>query len=312
MSGDELSNDKQTVHLGIKRTVAGNVNVDEKIALGRKAAYSLFGAGLHSGNGLKQSICAKLWSSEIVPRMTYGLETLDVKQNQMCKLEAFQRKCLKQIQGLPDKAPNSSVLALLGIAPVEIIIHKTQLTLFGKIIRNQGSVEYEIAVRQLAMKSISEHSWFNSIKALLLKYNLPSAYQLLTNPPSKLEWKKSVNSALYGEVCEGWCEDVSVKSSLKYINPTSLRVGIPHPIWGTVRDNVHDSRRAQLKCRILTGTYNLQSNRAVFNQYRIDPTCKLCCGQPETRQHFLAECDALVPERVRFLQQISTITHDLI
>ncbi len=88
-------------------------------------------------------------------------------------------------------------------------------------------------------------------------------------------------------------------------------MGTPHPIWGTVRDNVHDSRRAQLKCRILTGTYNLQSNRAVFNQYRVDPTCKLCDEQPETRQHFLAECEALAPERDRFRHQISQITLEL-
>ena len=28
-----------------------------------------------------------------------------------------------------------------------------------------------------------------------------------------------------------------------------------HHIWSTVRDNMHDSRRAQIKCKILTGTY---------------------------------------------------------
>ena len=31
---------------------------------------------------------------------------------------------------------------------------------------------------------------------------------------------------------------------------------------------IHDSRRAQLKSKLLTGTYILQGNRAAFNQYQ--------------------------------------------
>ena len=35
-------------------------------------------------------------------------------------------------------------------------------------------------------------------------------------------------------------------------------------------------RRAEIKARLLTGTYTLQSNRAKFNQYNVSPICKLC------------------------------------
>ena len=69
-----------------------------------------------------------------------------------------------------------------------------------------------------------------------------------------------------------------------------------HHIWSSVR-NIYDSRRAQIKCRILTGTYILQSNRAVFNQYAVDPMCKICESGPENRQHFLVECQP--PQEVR-------------
>ena len=47
-------------------------------------------------------------------------------------------------------------------------------------------------------------------------------------------------------------------------------------VYSTVRLNTFDNKRAQLKCKILTGTNILQGNRAVFNQYAVDPTCKLC------------------------------------
>ena len=45
----------------------------------------------------------------------------------MESLEKFQRKCLRQNQGLPDKNPNGVTLSLLGIPPVELIIHKNIL-----------------------------------------------------------------------------------------------------------------------------------------------------------------------------------------
>ena len=91
-------------------------------------------------------------------------------------------------------------------------------------------------------------------------------------------------------------------------NSESLKVGQSHPIWSTVRLNTLDNKRAQLKCKILTGTYILQGNRAVFNQYAVDPTCKLCLKSPETRQHFIAECPVFEYERQEFLGKVKTNT----
>ena len=48
-----------------------------------------------------------------------------------------------------------------------------------------------------------------------------------------------------------------------------------------------------MKVKILTGTYILQANRASFNQYAVDPTCKVCQGEPEDRVHFIARCKSL-------------------
>ena len=90
------------------------------------------GAGLHSGNGLKQSVGGKLWSTYVVPRFTYGLEVLDLNAGDIKSLEQFQRKSLKQLQSIPERAPNSISLALLGILPVESVLHKDMLNLFDR------------------------------------------------------------------------------------------------------------------------------------------------------------------------------------
>ena len=212
-------------------------------------------------------------------------------------LEKFQRKSLKQIQGLPDKAPNVVVLALLGILPVRATIHKNSLNLFMNMTRDKSSIEYQIAERQLAMKDSDEKSWFNYIKSILDLYDMPSVYTLLQQDFSKPQWKKLLNSLINSFVEASWKEEAENKTSVKYLNQDKLKVGQCHPVWGTVRSNILDNKRAQLKCKLLTGTYILQGNRAAFNQYTVDPTCKLCGEAPETRQHFISECSTFDSER---------------
>ena len=41
-------------------------------------------------------------------------------------------------------------------------------------------------------------------------------------------------------------EDIKTKSSLRYINPGSVSVGVGHHVWSLVHDNIHDSGRAQI------------------------------------------------------------------
>ena len=59
-----------------------------------------------------------------------------------------------------------------------------------------------------------------------------------------------------------------------------------------------------MKCKLLTGTYILQGNMAAFNQYTVDPSCKLCLAAPETRQHFIAECSAYEQERGVYAEKL--------
>ena len=54
-----------------------------------------------------------------------------------------------------------------------------------------------------------------------------------------------------------------------------------------------------------TGTYILQSNRAVFNKSIVDPTCLLCGAEPETMAHFLLKCDMLDVKRRTIYTEIA-------
>ena len=304
IAGDKILCQECTVHLGISRNVKYKANIEEKISTGRKTAYSLMRAGFNSVNGLKTCLNGHIWSTFVVPRLVYGLEVLTLQRKDIENLEMFQRKSLRQIQGLPDKTSNSITLALLGILPLETVIHKNALNLFMNIARSKDCIEYEIAERQLVMKGDQEKRWFNFIKSVLDAYNLPSMFYLFDKQMSKTKWKHTLTNLVNSHIEASWRSEISSKLALKYVNPLLLKVGKAHPIWATVRNGIADNRRAQLKCKLLTGSYILQGNMAAFNQYTVDATCKLRLAVPETRQHFIAECSAFTPEREVYSEKL--------
>ena len=194
---------------------------------------------------MKQSVNGKLWSTYVIPRLLYGLGEL--KQSDIDQLEQYERKSLKQMQHLPDRTHSSASLALLGIPPVECVLHKTMLGLFWRWITSKG-VEKETSLRKLAMNMPTESSWFNRIHVILNRYGLPSPSELMDDPPPRppspmwLKWKSAVDNAR--KVEENWREDIQGRPTLKYINSVRIRMGQVHPVWATVRDSVFDSRRA--------------------------------------------------------------------
>ena len=92
-------------------------------------------------------------------------------------------------------------------------MHKNALTTFVNMIRQKGSIENDIALRQLVMKDENDKSWFMFVRGILKLYSLPSIFQLLDNPPSKNEWKRLLNRAVNTAIEESWEQDIKSKSS---------------------------------------------------------------------------------------------------
>ena len=114
------------------------------------------------------------------------------------------------------------------------------------MIRDENSIEYEIAQRQVGMKDSPCESIFTYIQSSLSHYDLPSVFELLTKPPPKEAWKRILNRKMHDTVEALWKFDIESKSSTKYLNPLMLNFDSSHHIWSTLRDNIHNSRRAKI------------------------------------------------------------------
>ena len=51
-------------------------------------------------------VTAKLYQTNVMPQLLYGLELIQIPPKCLEKLESTHRYAAKRIQGLPDQAPN--------------------------------------------------------------------------------------------------------------------------------------------------------------------------------------------------------------
>ena len=162
-----------------------------------------------------------------------------------------------------------------------------KLTLLGNVLSNRDTVEYQIAERQLAVKSLDSKSWFSSCNRMLYKYKLPAdqTFECMG------KWKFKIKRHIDDHIRTNWLQEP--KSSLKYLNVKFLHVREIHQSWRCLPNDVRVVKRAYPKLRLLTVTYILQGSRARFNQYAVDATLTLWRINAETRVHFLVECSRL-------------------
>ena len=71
--------------------------------------------------------------------------------------------------------------------------------------------------------------------------------------------------------------------------------------------NIQDIRRIPTRLKIVTGTYILQTNRAVYSTHLISATCNLCRNADETLQHFVLCCEALQDIREPLINRIIAV-----
>ena len=88
------------------------------------------------------------------------------------------------------------------------------------------------------------------------------------------------------------------------------QIGKPHPILTVCIPDARDAVRIPIKLKLLTGTYTLQSNKATFNQFQVDPICRLCKLEPETRKHMIVSCASLQNVRKYYIQMLRDILVD--
>ena len=165
---------EQTTHMGTPRSSLDQEMhaVETNIQKAQRTMYSLMGAGLHGENGHDPETAVSLLQTYVFPVLYYGMEIITPTGKALNRLEVQQKKILKQVLSLSTNVADPAVYIISGALPAEAMIHKRILLLFGNITRTtENAIEYNLAKRQLEIKTFKSHSWLIVVKKKYL-YNM--------------------------------------------------------------------------------------------------------------------------------------------
>ena len=128
-------------------------------------------------------------------------------------------------------------------------------------------------------------------------YQLPSLNELKLKQKTKELWKTTVKEAVNNYWTESLTSEVLEKSTLRFLDIDSMKIGQTHPVWDSLETVVSDVWKGIIKCRMLTGTYLLQSISHKFSRASVSATCKFCGLNDEDLAHMLFECPSLIHQR---------------
>ena len=301
-----LPTSNKATHIGICRTDDDSckATIDENLKKARRTLYSLMGVGLYGENGLDPQTSMSIMNTYIIPIMFYGLEIVIPRGRCLETLNIQFKKFLKQLLSLPKTVADPAIYMISGMLPVEAQIDVKILTFYGNITRQgKNSIEWQLAERQLNVKSINSNSWFSLLRKIFLKYELNDPAQYLVNPISKYQWKREITSKVQKFWIEKILNQAKLYTSLRYLS-LIYKPGQCHPIANTNTMNSREIIRIPTKLKIATGSYILQTVRAKFISNTELSICKLCNETEETLPHFLLTCKSLEDIRKPILEDL--------
>ena len=281
-------------HLGITRnnTNSNGDTICSRVMNARRSLYSLLGAGFSGLNGIGPDISVQGYETYVAPILLYGLEAVVLSETDTKALTTFHRKVLRRLQYLPESTAIAELHLLSGSLPIKAMIHKKALSLLRNIIAADTKSPpalymRDLIIRQLAMTDPNSASWTAYIRRIIREYNLPCPESLITNPPTKIQWKKTITRAIHDKWTEKLKEEAATKSSLAYLNVKRCSTSKMHPVWLKLESTL-DVRKASVKAKLLVQRYPLATSRTA-GPHRTD-VCPLCKKDPETMTHFLLHC----------------------
>ena len=199
--------------------------------------------------------------------------------------QSFIYKTSDIFQSLPTRTAICAVYLLLGALPIETELHKRQLSLLYNLLVSTNETLVHLNKRQIANYLDNTLSFYSRVQKILIEYQQPSLENLQNVTTTKEQWKLLVKQTTNTFRMDRLKAEASEKSTLCYSNTELLKIGQTHSLWSSLDSTVADVRKGITKCRLITGTYMLQTSKSKFSRSSVSPICKCCGLDKESKDH---------------------------
>ena len=291
-------------HVGILRSTDSNrPTLIARFAAHKRALSAVLHTGLALGHRANPISGLKVHQLYAVPVLLSGLAALPLSSSDIDMVEKHYCETLRSLLRLLPKTPRSVVYFLAGSLPGCALVHQRQLMLFGMISRLKSDILHQHASNIYESRLISKKSWFHTIRALCVMYDLPHPSMILQHPMEKENFKNFVKKKIISYWERKLRSESATLSSLSFFQPAFMSISKPHPLWWTAGPSPSKVSMANIQAVMLSGRYRTQSlikhwNKNIKGNCLLSPQCHNTC---EDIPHILQHCPALSSARERLL-----------
>ena len=296
---------EEAEHLGILRTCQpGNMpNVLDRLSAHNKKLFSILPAGLALGHHANPAACLLAEQRYALPVLLSGLAGLVLSKVEADIVSACYKNTLQRLMKLHERTSDCVVYFLAGSLPGTALLHLRQLSLFSMVCHLRDDPLHTMAVTTIIEAKPGARSWFQDIRDLCIRYNLPHPLTLLQSPLPKLLFKNMCQK----RVQEYWHAKLSQEAtlpSLEFLHPEYLSLTKPHPIWRSLDGNPYQAKAAKIQSLFLSGRYRTQRLSRFWSENK-DGFCLLdTCKDGnfiEDLMHIIIQCSGLNETRRRLM-----------
>ena len=300
-------------HLGIcnytkksfcKKNIQGNIN---KI---KYALYSLIGCSMRKTTLTPRAISNIYWSVA-VPKLMSGCEVKYYCPNELKEYEKAHRAIAKDIQLLPDNAPDPVCLAALGWHKIQSYVDKAKLLFVWRLLfLPSESVFRKVFILRLFQVLFSgiytTISPTAQIAELCIKYNIINYVKTVVQTgilPSRIVWKKMITKVIYDKEFSTWRLDLKLYTNLTLFRTIILQ--IEPCVWWDIAKNFRFLKKACCTMlRLLCGCNGLRLYKDV-DVNRAERYCLQCnLNCVEDVKHFVMKCHSSADIRQAMFENI--------
>ena len=302
-------------HVGIMVRSRGKPNLEcikQHVAQSKRAFYSVIGCSLHKC-GLSPLSLSKIYWNVAVPKLLAGAEVKHISSRELEEYEKFHCSMAKDIQNIPQNAPNISALAMLGWLSLSYYIDYIRLMFIYRLLMlPPTSINRQIPIKRfyfiLTNGVYSAMSPIARCIKVLAKYGL--LYEMLQwlesgMLPSKSLWRKMVKRTIMESYHSNWRFEISLYPKLRLYRIIQTCIQ-PSCWWLLAKSLPFLKRPCCTMIRLLCGSNVL----AVYKRCEIareERVCKNCTyGDIENVLHFVMQCPKFTNYRQDLLYLIES------
>ena len=251
----------------------------------------------HRGNPVSSLHIDKLYA---IPVLLSGLASLVLNEAEIKMIDQHQKETIRCLLRLQQNTPRSVIYFLSGCLPGAALLHLRQLSLFGMISRQPGSILHQHSINVFSSKTISRKSWFHQIRKWCVLYGLPHPLDFLNSPTNKATFKTYVKKRVIDYWESVLREEAALLPSLSSFRPAFMSLSTPHPVWTTAGSSPANVAMATVQSVMLSGRYYTEALCSHWSKNK-KGLCLLspmvCRDTVEDIRHILQICPALSPCR---------------